>query len=55
LVEQISLMAMKSGNYNLDAETLKLFSNSIKALEVGSPTSFILNGLLLKLLARKKR
>jgi len=34
---------------------LKLFSDSIKALEVGSPTSFILNGLLLKLLARKKR
>jgi len=55
LVETISLMAMKSGKYNLDAETLKLFSDSIKALEVGSPTSFILNGLLLKLLARKKR
>ena len=55
LVQKISLRAMKSGKYNLDAETLKLFSDSIKALEVGSPTSFILNVLLLKLLAKKKR
>ena len=55
LVEQISLHAMKSGKYNLDESTLKLFSDSIKALEVGSPTSFILNTLLLKLLAKKRR
>ena len=55
LVERISLSAMKSGKYNLDEGTLKLFSDSIKALEVGSPTTFILNTLLLKLLAKKKR
>ena len=55
LVEKISLGAMKSGKFNLDESTLKLFSDSIKALEVGSPTIFILNGLLLKLLDRKKR
>jgi len=55
IVEQISISAIKSGNFNLDKSTLELFSNSIKALEVGSPTSFILNGLLLKLLSRKKR
>lgn len=54
LIEKISLSAMKSKKYNLDESTLKLFSDSIKALEVGSPTSFILNGLLLKLLAKKK-
>ena len=55
VVEQISLGAMKSGKFNLDKSTLEMFSNSIKALEVGSPTSFILNGLLLKLLSQKKR
>ena len=55
LVEQISLGAMKSGKYNLDKSTLKLFSDTIKALNLGSPTSFILNVLLLKLLGRKKR
>jgi DNA polymerase-3 subunit delta' len=55
LVEKISLEAMKSQKFNLDESTLKLFSDSIKALEVGSPTTFILNTLLLKLLAKKKR
>ena len=55
LVEKISLGAMKSQKYNLDESTLKLFSDSIKALDMGSPTTFILNTLLLKLLAKKKR
>ncbi len=55
LVETISTIAMKSGRYNLDESTLKVFSDSIKALDMGSPTSFILNTVLLKLLAKKKR
>ena len=55
LVEKISMGAIKSGKYNLDSSTLKLFSDSIQALEVGSPTSFILNTILLKLLANKRR
>ena len=55
IVEKISTLAMKSGKYNLDEKTLKLFSDSIKALDMGSPTSFILNTVLLKLLAQKKR
>lgn len=55
LVEKIAINAMKSQKYNLDESTLKLFSDSIKALEVGSPTTFILNVLLLKLLAKKRR
>jgi DNA polymerase-3 subunit delta' len=55
LVEKISLEAMKSQKFNLDEGTLKLFSDSIKALDMGSPTKFILNTLLLKLLAKKKR
>ena len=53
IVEKISTIAMKSGRYNLDESTLKLFSDSIKALDMGSPTSFILNTVLLKLLAKK--
>ena len=55
LVEKISLNAMKSGKYNLDESTLKVFSDCIKVLDVGSPTSFVLNTLLLKLLAKKRR
>ena len=55
LVEKISLKVMKSQKYNLDEATLKLFSDCIKALEVGSPTTFILNTLLLKLLSKKKK
>lgn len=55
LVEKVSLEAMKSGRYNLDEQTLKVFSDCIKALDVGSPTTFILNTLLLKLLAKKKK
>ncbi len=55
LVEKISLGAMKSQKYNLDESTLKLFSDCIKALDMGSPTTFVLNTLLFKLLAMKKR
>ncbi len=54
LVEKVSLEAMKSEKYNLDEQTLKVFSDCIKALDVGSPTTFVLNTLLLKLLAKKK-
>ena len=54
LVEKISLEAMKSGKYNLDEGTLKLFSDTVQALDMGSPTSFILNTLLLKLLSKKR-
>jgi len=55
IVESIATATMKSGRYNLDETTLKVFSDSIKALDMGSPTSFILNTVLLKLLARKRR
>jgi len=41
--------------YNLDEKSLVLFSNAFMALDMGSPPQFILNTLLLKLLARKKR
>ena len=55
LVEQIALEAMKSKSFKIDKSTLDIFSKSIKALEVGSPTTFILSGLLLKLLAKKRK
>ena len=55
LVEKIYLGAMKSGKFNLDRSTLNIFSDSIKALEVGSPSSFVLSGVLLKLLSGKNR
>ena len=52
LVEEIGKNVMQSGQYNIDDSLLKVFSDSIKALEVGSPTSFILNTILLKVLAK---
>ena len=55
LVEHISKEAIVSGGYNLDEKTLSLFSECYVALDMGSPPQFVLNALLLKLLARKKR
>jgi len=55
LVERISKEAIYSQSYNLDEKTLDLFSNAFIALDMGSPPAFVLNTLLLKLLARKKR
>ncbi len=55
LIEKISLRAIKSQKYDLDEQTLKVFSDCIKALDVGSPTTFVLNTLLLKLLAKKQK
>ena len=55
IIEQISKEAISSQSYNLDEKTLSLFSNTFVALDMGSPPQFVLNALLLKLLARKKR
>lgn len=55
LVERIAQEAMESQSYNLDEKTLSLFSNTFKALDMGSPPQFVLNTLLLKLLAKKKK
>ena len=54
IVERIAKEAMVSGGYNLDEKTLSLFSECYVALDMGSPPQFVLNALLLKLLARKK-
>ncbi len=55
IVEGISKEAIRSQGYDLDEKTLILLSNAFIALDVGSSPQFVLNTLLLKLLARKKR
>ncbi len=55
IVERIFKAVIASQSYNLDEKTLSLFSNAYIALDIGSPPAFVLNTLLLKLLARKKR
>lgn len=55
IIERISKEAINSQGYNLDEKTLSLFSNTFVVLDMGSPPQFVLNALLLKLLARKKR
>lgn len=55
IVEHIAKKVMHSGKYDLDEKTLALFSDCFVALDMGSPPQFVLNALLLKLLARKKR
>lgn len=55
LTEEIVKEAIQSEAYDLDEKTLTLFSNTFMALDMGSPPQFVLNTLLLKLLARKKR
>ena len=54
IIEKIGIEVIKSKSYNINASLLKTFSDSIKALEVGSAGQFILNGVLLKLLINKK-
>jgi len=55
LVQAIVKEALTSEKFTMDEKTLSLFSNSYVALDMGSPPQFVLNALLLKLLARKKR
>jgi len=55
IIERIAKEAMNSLAFDLDEKTLSLFSNAYIALDMGSPPQFVLNALLLKLLARKKR
>jgi len=55
IVERIAKEAMVSQAFDLDERSLTLFSECYVALDMGSPPQFVLNTLLLKLLARKKR
>ena len=53
IIEKIGVEVIKSKSYSIDNSLLNTFSDSIKALEVGSAGQFVLNGLLLKLLYSK--
>ena len=55
LLEKISAEAIKSQQYHIDETTLNLIRDAVKVLDRGSPPAFVLTGILLKLLARKKR
>ena len=55
LLEQIATAAIKTQRYNIDENTLNLIRDAVKNLDRGSPPTFVLTGILLKLLARKKR
>ncbi len=55
LLEQIATAAMKTQRYTIDETTLNLIRDAVKILDRGSPPTFVLTGVLLKLLARKKR
>ncbi|KIM02747.1 MAG: hypothetical protein KN64_13975 [Sulfurovum sp. AS07-7] len=55
IVQAIVEKALKSNRYKFDYKALELFSNSIKALNMGSNPQFILSAVLLKLLANKKK
>jgi len=55
LLEQIATAAMQSQRYNIDETTLNLIRDAVKVLDRGSPPTFVLTSVLLKLLARKKR
>ncbi len=53
LLEQIASEALTSGAYRIDARTLDHLRDSRLALDKGSPASFVLTGVLLKLLAKR--
>ncbi len=55
VVEAVIKKAILSGRYNLDEDTLALFTKAREALKLGSPPDFILTTLLLKLLAKKQK
>jgi DNA polymerase-3 subunit delta' len=55
IIENIAKRVIKSSKYNIDDSLLTLFSDTTKALDMGSPVAFILNMLLAKLLNSKKR
>ncbi len=55
LLEQIATAAIASQKYDIDERTLDMLRDAVRVLDRGSPPTFVLTGVLLKLLARKKR
>lgn len=54
LVERLLKEAIASKSYKIDKELLDIFTQAYQALDVGSPVSFILSTVTLKLLAKKR-
>jgi len=55
IVERLLTEALSSGAYDLDERALDMFRDAVKALDMGSPVSFVLTAVFLKLLAKKRR
>ncbi len=55
LLERMVTRALQSPRYDTDEKSLTLFSDAYRALDSGSPPAFVLSGVMLKLLAKKKR
>ncbi len=55
LLEHMVTSALHSDSYETDEKSLILFSDAYRALDSGSPPAFVLSGVLLKLLAKKRR
>jgi DNA polymerase-3 subunit delta' len=55
IVELLLKKALASGMYDLDERALDTFRDAVRALDMGSPVSFVLTAVLLKLLAKRKR
>ncbi|WP_456430790.1 DNA polymerase III subunit delta' [Nitratifractor sp.] len=54
-LERTVTEAIRCGRYDLDERSLDLFRDAVRALDLGSPPPFVVTGVLLKLLARRKR
>ncbi len=54
IVESLAKEAMQSERFKMDGELLESFSQSLKLLDMGSPPSFVLSRLGVKLLRRKR-
>ncbi len=55
IVERLLKEALASGAYDLDERVLDTFRDGVRALDRGSPGSFVLTAVLLKLLAKRRR
>jgi len=55
IVERLLKEALASEAYELDSRALDTFRDAVRALDMGSPVSFVLTAVLLKLLAKKKK
>jgi len=55
IIEALAKEAIANKSYNLDESSLNLFHNAILVLERGSMPQFVLSGVLLKLLAKKRK